>query len=218
MKINVLKNVLDSNINQAEKNRSRLKEHNITMLNFISSPGAGKTSLLEQTLPEMLKHHKIAVIEGDAYTSKDAERLQAFDISLIQINTEGACHLDSNSIYKALEQLDLNDLDLIFVENVGNLICPTGFDLGEEYRIAVLSTTEGDDKPSKYPMLFRQAKAVVLNKIDLLPYVNFDKHIFYKELRELNPGIPVFETDAIKGDGIPEWLDWAKKVFPGSAL
>jgi hydrogenase nickel incorporation protein HypB len=182
------------------------------MLNFISSPGAGKTTILEKILPVLKTTMRTGVIEGDAYTTKDAERLQQFDIPIVQINTDGDCHLDSNSIFNALKQMDLDSLDLILVENVGNLICPTEFDLGEDYRIAVLSTTEGDDKPSKYPMLFRQAKAVILNKIDLLPYVSFDKKSFYRDLHDLNPRVPVFETAATQGLGINQWVDWLVKI------
>ncbi len=212
MEIKVLRNVLDRNNDQAEKNRELLKKHNIMMLNFISSPGAGKTTLLERTIPVLVKHKRLAVIEGDAYTSKDAERLQQFGIPIVQINTEGACHLDSSSIASAFEELELTALDIILVENVGNLICPTGFDLGEDHRIAVLSTTEGDDKPSKYPMLFRQAAAVVLNKVDLLPYVNFNTQTFLDDLKNLNPDIPLFETAAVHGAGMDNWLQWIKKL------
>lgn len=208
MEIKVLKNVLDKNMDQAEKNRLSLKQDNVQMVNFISSPGAGKTALLEKTIPSLLKSKNVAVIEGDAYTSKDAERLQKFGIPIVQINTQGTCHLDSNSIYKALQQLELDSLDVIIVENVGNLICPTGFDLGETYRIAVLSSTEGDDKPSKYPMLFRQAQAVVLNKIDLYPYIDFKREEFYRDLKEINPNVSVFETSATRDLGINEWENW----------
>ena len=204
---------MDRNKDQAEINRSQLRENEVRVLNFISSPGAGKTTLLEKSIEALQQSMKVAVIEGDAYTSKDAERLQRFDIPIVQINTEGACHLDSNSIWSAIQQLDLESLDVILVENVGNLICPTGFDLGEEYRIAVLSTTEGDDKPSKYPMLFRQAEAVVLNKIDLLPHVEFDESTFMKDLYELNPNIQTFETSATRGKGMDEWRNWLEKLL-----
>jgi hydrogenase nickel incorporation protein HypB len=212
MEIKVLKNVLDKNRDQAEKNRMLLARHGIVMLNFISSPGAGKTTILEKTLPVLTKTMRTAVIEGDAYTSKDAERLQKFNIPIVQINTEGACHLDSACISRAFEQFDMALLDLILVENVGNLICPTSFDLGESHRIAVLSTTEGDDKPSKYPMLFRQAKAVILNKTDLLPYVNFDKKSFLEDLDNLNPSVEYFEMSATEGGGVEEWLNWLAKI------
>ena len=211
MEIKVLKNVLDKNNDQAEMNRRKLSDHHVKMINFISSPGAGKTSLLEKTIPLLQKSLKVGVIEGDAYTSKDAERLQPCDIPIVQINTEGACHLDSHSIQKALEELDLSKLDLILVENVGNLICPTSFDLGEDLRVAVLSTTEGDNKVPKYPMLFLQAQCVVLNKTDLLPYVNFDLEIFLQDLRQINAEIAVYETAAIHGTGIREWTEWLLK-------
>ncbi len=216
MEIKVLKNVLDRNMDQAEKNRKLLAGNGIVMLNFISSPGAGKTTIFEKTLPELKKSFRVGVIEGDAYTSRDAERLQKFDVPIVQINTEGACHLDSNSIHNALKQFDLASLELILVENVGNLICPTSFDLGENYRIAVLSTAEGDDKPAKYPMLFRQAKAVVLNKIDLLPYVSFDKDNFSKDLNNLNPTIEYFEMSATQGTGIDNWLEWLLRTSRSS--
>lgn len=213
MEIKVLKNVLDKNINQAEKNRQALMKNNVKMVNFISSPGAGKTTLLEKTIPTLQDSMKIGVIEGDAYTSKDAERLQQFNIPIVQINTGGACHLDSNSIESAFAELDLQELDLILVENVGNLICPTSFDLGEDFRVAVLSTTEGDDKPAKYPMLFRQAKAVVLNKIDLMPYINFDNQTFKKDLHEINPNLQIFETSSTLGSGVWNWVEWLKEAL-----
>lgn len=213
MEIRVLKNVLDKNMNQAEKNRQTLMKYGIKMVNFISSPGAGKTTLLEKTIPALQETRKVGVIEGDAYTSKDAERLQQFNIPIVQINTEGTCHLDSYSIENAFAELDLKKLDLILVENVGNLICPTAFDLGEDFRVAVLSATEGDDKPAKYPMLFRQAKAVVLNKTDLLPYINFDNEAFTKDLKNINPNLPVFETSATLGTGFAGWLEWLKEAL-----
>lgn len=213
MEIKVLKNVLDRNMDQAEKNRQTLMKYGIKMVNFISSPGAGKTTLLEKTIPALQETRKVGVIEGDAYTSKDAERLQQFNIPIVQINTEGTCHLDSSSIERAFTELNLQELDLILVENVGNLICPTAFDLGENFRIAVLSTTEGDDKPAKYPMLFRQARAVVLNKTDLLPYINFDREAFTKELKDINPNLPVFETSATLSSGVWNWVEWLKEAL-----
>ncbi|MCF8307891.1 MAG: hydrogenase nickel incorporation protein HypB [Bacteroidales bacterium] len=208
MEIKVLKNVLDKNMNQAEQNRQALMKHNVKMVNFISSPGAGKTTLLEKTIPTLQETMNVAVIEGDAFTSKDAERLQQFNIPIVQINTEGTCHLDSSSIESAFAELDLQELDIILTENVGNLICPTAFDLGEDFRIAVLSTTEGDDKPAKYPMLFRQARAVVLNKADLLPYIDFDNETFKKDLQDLNPNLQVFETSSTLGTGLWNWVEW----------
>lgn len=210
MEITVLKDVINRNNNIALENRELLKKTNTRLVNMISSPGAGKTTLLEKTLPILLKSLRIAIVEGDAYTSRDAERLQIFDIPIVQINTEGACHLDSNSISHALKQFNLNEIDVVLVENIGNLICPAHFDLGEEFRIAVLSTTEGDDKPIKYPMLFRDAKALVLNKIDLMPYIDFRKDELLSDVRKINPYITIFETSATKNEGIEAWAGWLK--------
>ena len=211
--IKILKNVLDKNQDRARKNRDMLLDQKIRMINLISSPGAGKTSILEKAIPLLQSHYSIAVIEGDAYTSRDAERLQKFNIPVIQINTEGSCHLDSNSIFHAFKELDFTKLDLIIVENVGNLICPVAFDLGEEMRIAVLSTTEGEDKPAKYPMLFREASTVLLNKIDLLPYLEFDKNSFLRDIFNINPELTIFETSATQNSGISEFVKWLINSF-----
>lgn len=211
MEIKVLKDVLNKNNDRAQKNRDLLKKNNVRMVNFISSPGAGKTAILEKTIPVLKKNFSIGVIEGDAYTTRDAERLQIFDIPVVQINTEGACHLDSNSIYNALEELNLMELDVILVENVGNLICPVAFDLGESCRVAVLSTTEGEDKPVKYPMLFRSAKAVILNKIDLIPYLDFNKIQLLRDIMDINPHMAIFETSAKDNSGLSEWIIWLEK-------
>jgi hydrogenase nickel incorporation protein HypB len=211
MEITVLKDVINRNNNIARENRELLRETNTQLVNIISSPGAGKTTILEKSLPILMNKFRIAIIEGDAYTTKDAERLQLFDLPIVQINTEGACHLDSNSVNHAFQRLNLNQLDLILVENIGNLICPAHFDLGENFRIAVLSTTEGDDKPAKYPMLFRDARAVLLNKIDLLPYIDFDNDTLLEDIRKINPQIAIFETAATKNTGIGEWAEWLGK-------
>lgn len=208
MEITVLKDVINRNNNIAEENRILLRKTKTRLVNIISSPGAGKTTILERTLPILMDKFRIAIIEGDAYTTKDAERLQPFGIPVVQINTEGACHLDSNSINHAFQRLNLKEIDVILVENIGNLICPAHFDLGENFRIAVLSTTEGDDKPAKYPMLFRDARAVVLNKIDLLPYIDFDNITLLEDIRKINPLIAIFETSATKNLGIAEWTEW----------
>ena len=211
MEIKVLKNVLDRNNNIAEKNRELLRIKNTAMVNMISSPGAGKTTILEKTIPMLKEKYSVGVIEGDAYTSKDAMRLKKFNIPVVQINTEGACHLDSNSIYEAFKELDLEELDIIFVENVGNLICPAAFDLGETIRVAILSTTEGEDKPSKYPMVLRDSKVVILNKTDLLPYLEFNKKEFVVDILAVNPQIKLIEMAASLDSGISEWVDWLMK-------
>jgi hydrogenase nickel incorporation protein HypB len=178
------------------------------MVNIISSPGAGKTTLLERTCEALGEKFRIAVIEGDITTDRDAQRLKKYNIPIVVINTEGGCHLDSHSISKVLDSFDLDNLDVLFVENVGNLICPSQFDLGENCKIALVSTAEGDDKPGKYPMLFREAKAVLLNKMDLIPYTNFNIGFFRSDLKRINAQIPLFELSCTKGDGLLEWYTW----------
>jgi len=208
MEIRIMKNILDRNQNKANEVRDMLASKKVVMVNIISSPGAGKTTLLERTLEEFRSKFRIGVIEGDITTDRDARRLQKFDIPIVVINTEGGCHLDSHSISKAIDSFDLDNLDILFVENVGNLICPSEFDLGESFKLAVVSTAEGDDKPGKYPMLFREARAVLLNKIDLIPYTNFELENFKTDLRNINAGIPLFEVSCTKGDGLKSWFDW----------
>ena len=208
MEIRIMKNILDRNQNKANEVRDMLASKKVVMVNIISSPGAGKTTLLERTLEEFGSKFRIGVIEGDITTDRDARRLQKFDIPIVVINTEGGCHLDSHSISKAIDSFDLDNLDILFVENVGNLICPSQFDLGESFKLAVVSTAEGDDKPGKYPMLFREARAVLLNKIDLIPYTNFELENFKTDLRNINAGVPLFEVSCTKGDGLRSWFDW----------
>lgn len=203
-----MKNILDRNQNKANEVRDNLRRLNVLMINIISSPGAGKTTLLERTCEEFSGRLRIGVIEGDVTTDRDAQRLKRFNIPIIVINTEGGCHLDSYSISKVLPEFDLENLDLLFIENVGNLICPTEFDLGEEFKLAVVSTAEGDDKPAKYPMLFREAEAVLLNKIDLIPYTNFNFENFKTDLRMINPRIPLFSVSCTTGEGLNEWFSW----------
>ena len=211
MEIKIMKNILDRNQDKANEVRNTLKEKGVKMINIISSPGAGKTTLLERTCEEMTSKFKIGVIEGDVTTDRDAQRLKKYNIPIVVINTEGGCHLDSHSISKVLDSFDLMNLDVIFVENVGNLICPSHFDLGESFKLAIVSTTEGDDKPGKYPMLFREAKAVLLNKIDLIPYTNFNFNSFKADLDRINPQIPLFEVSCTKGDGLKAWFEWIEK-------
>jgi hydrogenase nickel incorporation protein HypB len=208
MEIKIMKNILDRNQNKANEVREILRGQKVLMINIISSPGAGKTTLLERTCEELGKKYRIAVIEGDITTDRDAQRLKKYNIPIVVINTEGGCHLDSHSISRVLGEFDLKNIDILFVENVGNLICPSQFDLGEEFKIAVVSTTEGDDKPGKYPMLFREAKAVLLNKIDLIPYTNFSFNNFRTDLDNINPQIPLFRVSCTKGDGLKDWFEW----------
>ena len=208
MEIKIMKNILDRNLNRASEVRNTMKEKGVLMVNIISSPGAGKTTLLERTCEKLTSEFRIGVIEGDITTDRDARRLKRFGIPIVVINTEGGCHLDSHSISKVLPLFNLDDLDLLFVENVGNLICPSQFDLGETFKLAVVSTTEGDDKPAKYPMLFREAKAVLLNKIDLIPYTNFNFESFISDLKKINPLVPLFELSCTRRDGLEEWIKW----------
>ncbi|MGD0755310.1 MAG: hydrogenase nickel incorporation protein HypB [Bacteroidales bacterium] len=208
MEIKIMKNILDRNQNKADEVRSLLSSKKVLMVNMISSPGAGKTTLLERTCEELGTTFRIGVIEGDITTDRDAQRLKKYNIPIVVINTEGGCHLDSHSISKVLSSFDLDNIDVLFVENVGNLICPSQFDLGETFKLAIVSTAEGDDKPAKYPLLFREAKAVMLNKIDLIPYTNFSNENFRSDLKKINGQIPVFEISCTRGDGLREWYEW----------
>jgi len=208
MEIKIMKNILDRNQNKAAEVRDLLARKNVLMVNFISSPGAGKTTLLECTLDKLTKNFKIGIIEGDITTDRDAQRLKRFNVPIVVINTEGGCHLDSHSISKVLGCFDLDNLDAILVENVGNLICPSQFDLGETFKIAVVSITEGDDKPEKYPMIFREAKAVIVNKTDLLPYTNFSNDSFTSDLKKINDRITRFDVSCTRGDGLSGWYKW----------
>lgn len=208
MEIKVLRNVLDRNQDKANEVRQKLASRKTVMLNLISAPGSGKTSILEQTLGKLKEKFRVGVIEGDIATQRDAMRLQKFDIPIVTINTEGGCHLDSHSIEKALQEFGDHDLDVVFVENVGNLVCPSHFDLGENCKIAVVSATEGDDKPEKYPMLFREASAVLLNKTDLIPYTDFKLDSFTRDLAKLNGKIPLFKISCRTGSGLDSWFDW----------
>lgn len=208
MEIRIMKNILDRNQNKADEVRNLLAEKKVKMVNIISSPGAGKTTLLERTCEALGGKIRIGIIEGDVTTDRDAQRLKKYNIPIVVINTEGGCHLDSHSISKVIGMFDLEKLDLLFVENVGNLICPSAFDLGENFKLAVVSTAEGDDKPAKYPRLFSEAWAVILNKTDLLPYTNFNLEAFKADLAAINPSVPLFKISATRGDGLQGWLDW----------
>jgi hydrogenase nickel incorporation protein HypB len=208
MEIKIMRNILDRNQNKANEVRNLMALKKVLMINIISSPGAGKTTLLERTCEELGTKFRIGVIEGDITTDRDAQRLKKYEIPIVVINTEGGCHLDSHSISKVLNCFDLDNLDFLFVENIGNLICPSQFDLGETFKLAIVSTTEGDDKPAKYPMLFREAKAVLLNKIDLIPYTNFNYESFRADLNKINSQIPLFEVSCTRGDGLKGWYKW----------
>jgi len=211
MQIKIMQNVLAANDSKAAELRDLLQRKNIFMLNLISSPGSGKTTLLEKTIPLLQDKFKVAIIEGDVETDRDAQRLEQFKVPVALINTSGACHLESVSIEKALTSLDLDNLDLIIVENVGNLVCPAEFDIGEDAKIALLSTPEGDDKVIKYPLLFREATLAILNKIDLLEHANFDMQAFYADLQKINASLDVIEMSCKNNVGLDLWINWVEK-------
>ena len=214
MNIKVLKNVLAANDQVASRNREQLAAKKITAINFISSPGAGKTSLLEKTIPA-LKQFRIGVIEGDIATTRDADRIAKFNVPVVQLLTGGACHLEAPLVQRGLGELNLDALDLLLIENVGNIACPAEFDLGENAKVGILSVTEGHDKPGKYPLLFHEVSALVLNKVDLLPYTNFDYDEFLRDFRKLNANAPVFQVSCRTGQGIGEWTHWLEHVAEG---
>lgn len=210
MEVQVMTDVLAKNDKIAADLANTFKEKKIFVFNLLGSPGAGKTSLLEATLQELSKDYRLAVIEGDLYTSKDAERIHRLGIPVIQINTAGGCHLDAQMILSALNELNLAELDMIIIENVGNLVCPAEFNIGEIMKVVVLSVTEGEDKPLKYPLIFKESKAVILNKVDLLPYVPFDKDAAVRDINNLNPQGAVFEVSCTTKKGLVEWLHWLR--------
>ncbi|MBR1647383.1 MAG: hydrogenase nickel incorporation protein HypB [Selenomonadaceae bacterium] len=208
MEIKLMKNILGANDEVAALNRKNFSERGVVVMNLMGSPGSGKTTLLEKTLSRLADKIKIAVIEGDLFTAKDAERIERTGVEVIQINTAGGCHLDAPMIQKACASLNLSELQLLIVENVGNLVCPAEFDIGENFKVTVLSITEGDDKPLKYPLIFKESAATVLNKIDLLEFTNFDLQSAREDLTTLNPPIKIFETSCTKGTGLDAWTDW----------
>ena len=211
MEIDVQKNVLEANDNMADLNREYFKEKNVFVLNMMSSPGSGKTETLCRTLTKIMPAIRTGVIVGDICTRNDADRLELTGAPTVQINTDkfgGDCHLAAHLIDKAAKQFDLENLDFLIVENIGNLVCPAEFDIGEDARVVVLSVTEGEDKPLKYPLMFQVADAAVLNKIDLLPYLDYNAKKAVDNIRNVHPGIPVFELSAKTDEGIEPWIKW----------
>jgi len=219
-KINVGKKILSENEKYAFENILFLTERKKLCLNMISSPGSGKTTILARTISDLKDKIKIGVIEGDIQTDIDAERIRATEAPAVQINTEGACHLSAAQISQALKELPVEDLDLIFIENVGNLVCPSAFELGESGKIVVLSVAEGDDKPAKYPAIFAKSKVLLINKIDLLPggRVDFDIERAKADARKLNKPIQIFPISAKTGEGMTDWYNWLLKSVEKNSM
>jgi hydrogenase nickel incorporation protein HypB len=209
--VEVLKGLLDANDHQAAHNREHFERHNVLAINLMSSPGAGKTALLEASIEALAGGLSLAVIEGDLETENDAERIRRKGVPAVQISTGSACHLDAHMVHSALHELDLDDVDVVFIENVGNLVCPASFDLGQHLNVALLSTPEGHDKPAKYPVMFRGADLMVISKADLLPVLDdFDPEYATRCLRQLASTAPVLEVSAKSGAGLSDWLDWVR--------
>lgn len=208
-RISIVENILSANDRLAEENRARINAANVFSINLMASPGAGKTSLIEQTLPLLKDKLRIAVVDGDIATSLDADRAAAAGAQAsIQVNTGGECHLDAVMLHGALNQLDLTQFDLLMVENVGNLVCPAEFRLGTHKSVLIASVPEGADKPYKYPGMYRGVDALIINKIDLLPYVNFDMDFFRRGVEALNPGVITFPLSCRTGEGMDAWINW----------
>ena len=208
MEIDLSKPILDMNDRLAAENRVELDKNGVFVLDLMASPGAGKTSTILATIAALRDRYRIAVIEGDIASKVDAEKVKAHGIPAVQINTGGACHLEADMISRAFDALPLDDLDLVIIENVGNLVCPTEFDLGQGARIVILSVPEGDDKPLKYPGIFAMAEAVLLNKVDAAGFFDFDEAAFTDSVRRLNGTAPIFRMSAKTGEGVAEWAEW----------
>jgi hydrogenase nickel incorporation protein HypB len=206
--VQIERDILSKNNNYAEQNRTYFEEHGILALNLVSSPGSGKTSLLVRSIMDLKQRIPLAVIEGDQQTVNDAERIRATGAPAVQINTGKGCHLDAHMVKQALTKIPLADESLLFIENVGNLVCPAAFDLGEAHKVAILSVTEGEDKPLKYPDMFQAANLMLLNKCDLLPYLSFDVERAVENARRVNPTIEIIRVSATTGEGLDDWLAW----------
>ncbi len=206
--VTIERKVLEKNDQLAAENRDALTRLGIFTINMVSSPGAGKTTLLERTLAALDGRVRVSVVEGDVQTDIDAQRVARYGVPVVQIVTNGGCHLEARLVRDALEQIDLTATDLLVIENVGNLVCPANFDLGEDLKVVVLSVTEGDDKPLKYPAMFQRASVLVINKVDLVPYVDSDVSAIRRHARLANPDLQIFETSCRTGEGIAEWAGW----------
>lgn len=207
-KITIAQNILAANDTIAQEIQQSLATHGIRTINVMSSPGAGKTTLLERTIVRLRGEMAIGVIEGDIETSADAERIETAGAETVQINTRGACHLEAHMIRAALKELDVAHINLLFIENIGNLVCPSEWDLGEDLRAVVVSTTEGDDKPAKYPQMFAVSQVMIVNKLDLLPYVDYDVEKVKRQALAINPQLRIFEVSCRTGEGLDAWCGW----------
>ncbi|HEY6409294.1 MAG TPA: hydrogenase nickel incorporation protein HypB [Ktedonobacteraceae bacterium] len=207
-KVSIAQNILAANDTIAQEIQQSLAARSIRTINVMSSPGAGKTTLLERTLERLRGQLGIGVIEGDIETSVDAERIEAAGAETVQINTRGACHLEAHMIRAALDQLELSRVELLFIENIGNLVCPAAWNLGEDIRVVVVSTTEGDEKPAKYPQMFAVSQVMIVNKLDLLPYVDYDVEKVKQQALTVNPGLRIFEVSCRTGAGLDAWCEW----------
>ncbi len=217
--IKISQNLLANNDEVARLNRRRFLDAGVLAVNVMASPGAGKTSLIIKTMAALRERAAVGVIEGDIAGSIDAEKVMRGGArDAVQVNTGGNCHLEAHMVQQAIGELDLNNLDILFIENVGNLVCPTHWALGEEVKLCLISTAEGDDKPIKYPQIFASADVIVLNKVDLIELVDFERDFFYESVRALNPQAPIFEVSCRTGAGMDEWADWLLSKKPQRSL
>ncbi len=210
VEVKVLTDILAANDAIAEVNRKIFKEAGVLSLNLMSSPGAGKTSLLERTLEALSDELKFGIVEGDIATTRDAERLEKFDVPITQINTQSECHLDANMVHGAIKDFPFAGLDVLIIENVGNLVCPAEFVVGEDHKMMLLSVTEGDDKPLKYPLMFHESSLLLINKTDLLPYVDFDMEVAKRNALQVSPKLDILTISCKTGEGLDEWFDWIR--------
>ena len=211
MKISVVRNILEANDRIAQQNRELFNENGLLVINLMSSPGAGKTSLLEKTISALKTDYHIGVIEGDIQSSQDAERIGKTGAPVVQINTDGACHLDANMIRDTFAEFDFKELNLLVVENVGNLVCPAEFKVGEDFKVMILSVTEGDDKPTKYPLMFHESSVLLINKMDLLPHVDCSVEKIKEDSLKINPHITIFQISCKTGEGLEDWYGWVRQ-------
>ena len=215
-KITIAQNILAANDTIAQDIHQALTTRRIRTINMMSSPGAGKTTLLERTIERLRGQLEVGVIEGDIETGNDAERIEAAGAETIQINTRGACHLEAHMVQDALKEMNLTGMRLLFIENIGNLVCPAAWDLGEDIRVVVASTTEGDDKPAKYPQMFAISQLMIVNKIDLLPYVDYSLEKVKRQALAINPNLLIFEVSCRSGEGLDAWCEWLSAFVHGT--